>query len=466
MSRILLVVGTGRCGLISFLGLLNRQPSTSARLEEVPLLPWKRAPGDRVIRERLARLRSRWQTEVIVDAASFYLPYLADALALEPDIRIVGLKRPRQEVIASFEHFLDEYNIFPTNHWSEEPAGGFEHDLIRTRTFPQYPSSDRAQGIGRYWDDYYQTLEDLAARYPQNVRIFEMQDVLNTEAGQSQALAFAGYPAEQHILEAGIRAHRVKPTPVRPQASRTLSRGKPTWGQSHPLDPARCVVLVPFIGSIVPQCEAGLRELEKRGYQVRRVGGFSAIDQGRNQLATDALLDGFEETMWIDSDIEFDPRSVEQLRSHGLPAVCGLYPQKKFRALSSKPLPGTDKITFGQQGGLVEFQYVAAGFLLVRRAAYMKIQYQLGLPLANERFGAPMVPFFQPIVQAYEDGHWYLAEDYAFCERARHCGLKLIADTSIRLWHLGTYAYGWEESGNDCQRSASFTLHVQGKPSS
>jgi hypothetical protein len=32
---------------------------------------------------------------------------------------------------------------------------------------------------------------------------------------------------------------------------------------------------------------------------VRRVGGYAAIDQGRNQMATDVLLDGYEETMWI-----------------------------------------------------------------------------------------------------------------------------------------------------------------------
>ena len=290
-----------------------------------------------------------------------------------------------------------------------------------------------------------------------------MNEVLNTEPGQVQALTFAGYPAEQQTLHIEVRAHRLKPVPQRPQAKRTLSRGKPTWGQGHPLDPARCVVLVPFTGSILPQCEAGLHELEKRGYQVRRVGGFSAIDQGRNQLATDALIDGFEETMWIDSNIEFHANSVDQLRSHGLPIVCGLYAQKKFRALSSKPLPGTDKITFGNEGGLVEFQYVAAGFLLIRREAYLSIQHRLALPLANECFGAPMVPFFQPIVHPFEDGHWYLAEDYAFCERARQCGIKVIADTSIRLWHIGTYPYGWEESGHDRQRTASFTLHVQGK---
>lgn len=49
-------------------------------------------------------------------------------------------------------------------------------------------------------------------------------------------------------------------------------------------------------------CEDGLKGLEQRGYVVWRVVGFSAIDQGRNQLATDALAEGFDETMWIDSD--------------------------------------------------------------------------------------------------------------------------------------------------------------------
>ena len=464
MSRIILVVGAGRSGLISFLGLLAKQLGTSASLEDSPLLPWKRPPGDRVIRDRFARFRRNRRSEVIADAASFYLPYLADAIAAEPDIRVVGLSRPRDEVVASFERFLDEYNTFPTDHWAEEPAGGFSRDLVWTRTFPKYPVADRVQGIGRYWDDYYRVLAELADRHPRNVRVFDMRDALNTESGQSEALEFAGYPAGQRTMHVGVRAHRNKPAPPRPQAGRDPSRGGPAEGPSHPLDPARCVVLVPFTGSILPQCEAGLRELERRGYQVRRVGGYSAIDQGRNQLATDAIIDGFEETMWIDSDIEFHADAVDRLRSHGLPIVCGQYPQKKFRALTSKPLPGTDKITFGREGGLVEFQYAAAGFLLVRRGAYLEIQHKLALPLANELFGSPMVPFFQPIAQPCDDGHWYLAEDYAFCERARRCGIKIFADTTIRLWHIGTYHYGWEDSGTDRPRSTSFTVHVGGKP--
>src|SRR5262245_65108446 len=94
------------------------------------------------------------------------------------------------------------------------------------------------------------------------------------------------------------------------------------------------VILVPAFTQPVGKCEEGLRELEKRGYPIRRARGFSAIDQGRNQMASDALHAGFAETMWIDTDIGFDADSVERLRSHGLPIVCGLYPQPGARSIA------------------------------------------------------------------------------------------------------------------------------------
>jgi predicted O-methyltransferase YrrM len=58
-----------------------------------------------------------------------------------------------------------------------------------------------------------------------------------------------------------------------------------------------------------------------------------------------------------------------------------------------------------------------------------------------------------------DDGHWYLAEDYAFCERVRACGYHIFADTTIRLWHIGTYRYGWEDAGIEQQRYRTFTLN-------
>ena len=197
----------------------------------------------------------------------------------------------------------------------------------------------------------------------------------------------------------------------------------------------------------MPPCERVLEELERRGYDVRRVGGYAAIDQGRNQMATDALLDGYEETMWIDSDVDFHPDSVDRLRSHGLPIVCGIYPQKGKRALASHVMPGTPKVVFGKDGGLIGILYAGAGFLHVRREVYLAIQKRAAACRCAtnvSRADDSVLPLDGP---SAEDGHWYLAEDYAFCQRARPCGFKIMADTTIRLWHIGSHAYGWEDAG-------------------
>jgi hypothetical protein len=243
-----------------------------------------------------------------------------------------------------------------------------------------------------------------------------------------------------------------------------------------------CLVLVPLFGQLSPRCDEGLRELERRGYRVNRVRGFSAIDQGRNQMASEALHNGIAETMWIDPDIGFEADAVEKLRSHRLPVVSGIYPQTAGRSLACHLLPGTERLVFGQQGGLIEIQYAAAGFLHVRREAYEAIRDRLRLPLCNTRFGRGVWPFFMPT--AVEEGsresgvrsqesatdhsplttpplkHRYLTEDFAFSHRARQAGIKIMADTSIRLWRTGTYGYGWEDAGSEAERFDTYHFHV------
>ena len=56
-----------------------------------------------------------------------------------------------------------------------------------------------------------------------------------------------------------------------------------------------CVVLVPYTGAIVTECDIALQVLESRGYVVRRTPGYSAIDVARNEMAFKALEDGFRE---------------------------------------------------------------------------------------------------------------------------------------------------------------------------
>jgi hypothetical protein len=224
--------------------------------------------------------------------------------------------------------------------------------------------------------------------------------------------------------------------------------------------PKKCVILVPVATHIEPDCERSLVELELRGYAVRRVFGFAAIDQARSQIASDALADGFDELMWIDSDIGFNPDDVAKLSAHGLPIVCGIYPKKGKNALACNLLPETSCVTFGQGGGLLEIGYAATGFLLTRRSVYDDVARAGRLPPCNQRFGRAMTPYFLPMLVEDGDGHWYLGEDFSFSERARRAGHRIYADTTIRLFHIGRYGYTWEDAGAVVPRYARFDFHV------
>ncbi len=228
------------------------------------------------------------------------------------------------------------------------------------------------------------------------------------------------------------------------------------------MDPSRCIVLVPVGHHIEPACDEALKQLERRGYQVRRRYGSAAIDQARSRLATDALAEGFDELMWIDSDTGFDPDAVEQLRAHELPLVGGVCVKKGARALACHILPGTERFVLGEGGGLTEVRYVGTGFLHTRREVYEKIADHEKLPVCNQKFGTPTVPYFLPMLLPEDDGnHWYLGEDFAFTERARRCGFDVYVDTSFRLEHIGTYGYTWEDAGTDKPRYGSYNYYFK-----
>jgi hypothetical protein len=128
-------------------------------------------------------------------------------------------------------------------------------------------------------------------------------------------------------------------------------------------------------------------------------------------------------------------------------------------------LPGTKEVVFGQQGGLIEVLYAGTGFMLVRREVYEAIREKLQLPLCNERFGGPtLTPYFLPMIREDEPGYWYLAEDFAFCERARQCGYKILIDTTARLQHFGGYGYSWEDAGSAVGRYHTYHFRVDGTP--
>lgn len=224
------------------------------------------------------------------------------------------------------------------------------------------------------------------------------------------------------------------------------------------LNRSKCVVIVPVYRDVEPRCEESLQKLERLGYVVWRKRLGAQIDFIRNRLATAALDEGFSEIMWIDSDIAFPFDAVDHLRDLDLPFIGVGYPKKGENSFAfNYPAP---KVVFGDEGEIVEVRYLPTGFLYTKREVYETMIERLKMPLCNTMFGEPQYAFFQGIVVPHEGGHWYVPEDFAFCERARQCGYKILMDNRIRLWHIGGYGYSWEDSCGDRQRYKTFTVTI------
>lgn len=187
--------------------------------------------------------------------------------------------------------------------------------------------------------------------------------------------------------------------------------------------------------------------MKRRGYEVKTLNGASDISLARSSMATEALEEGFEETLWVDSDIGFDPDDADKLRAHNRPIVAGLYVRKPATGFAARFRPG--EVVFGLGGGLVEMEKVGMGFTLIRAEVYEAVRKACDLfPVNGGYDGKKVVPYFLPMLAEEPAGLCYLSEDYSFIYRARQAGIVTYADTTIKLGHIGGgYAWSWDDLG-------------------
>lgn len=224
---ILFGLGSGRCGTSSLASLLNGQPETVCFHEINPSsMAWSGAEttigslmrdfiailggeerdvtADLVSPNRLEplqRMRSLSQVSAIGDIGSYYLPYVPMMIDRWPGLRFPCLRRSRAEVVASFAVKLTQpTSVASRNHWSPEGDKRWRRDAIWDRCFPTLEGM-LEQGleahVARYYDMYYETAEDLAAQYPDQVRIFELKE-MNSAEGRERLLKFC-LPNREHF---------------------------------------------------------------------------------------------------------------------------------------------------------------------------------------------------------------------------------------------------------------------------
>ena len=211
---------------------------------------------------------------------------------------------------------------------------------------------------------------------------------------------------------------------------------------------SRPVVLVPFYSAVEKECEKGLNELGRAGVPVRRAS-FSAIDLLRNIMLSQALNDGFDSFLFIDSDIGFDPADALRLLARPEPVVAGVYMLKNGRGYSGVFARDVKRVVFGPAApSLYPMLYASAGFLRIRAHVLRQMIDELKLPQCHYDVTKGIFPFFLPLcVPDGRGGTRYLTEDYSFSHRVNQLGITPMADTSIKLAHYGKYGYTYDDLG-------------------
>lgn len=133
----------------------------------------------------------------------------------------------------------------------------------------------------------------------------------------------------------------------------------------------------------------------------------------------------------IDKLIELDKDIVGGIyvykRQPILPTFRPLDLQKIYEETGKFP----EKYEFNIPEELFEVKWLSGGCMMIKREVIEKMVKKYMIP------NLPMI----------HKGE-YLSEDFAFCERAREMGYKILAEPSINLGHLGNYVYTLKDYQN------------------
>lgn len=163
----------------------------------------------------------------------------------------------------------------------------------------------------------------------------------------------------------------------------------------------------------------------------------SMIYDSRNLICADAIEAGADRILWIDSDMRFDPDTMERLIADmdetGVEYVCGIFfgRNEKCEPVIYKDIKPPAMINDVPVNRLTRFDpYPKDSLFDIAGSGFGFVMTSVDLirRVWNE-FGPPFSPY-----------PW-CGEDLSFCYRVGQMGVRMLCDSRVKVGHLGQAEY-------------------------
>ena len=197
----------------------------------------------------------------------------------------------------------------------------------------------------------------------------------------------------------------------------------------------RTLIAIPCMDALDVRFVESLTRLEGVGDVDIAFQPSSLIYHARNHLAMKAIEGRYDYTMWLDSDMVFEPDLMERLSARldeGHEFVSGVYYTRKKPSVPvilsrcridrslGVPIPDTKRCEEIPEE-LFEIEGCGFGCVMMTTKLIEDVMNEYGL-----------FPFYPQVG---------FGEDLAFCLRVRELGRKIMCDGTIRCRHTGFYEY-------------------------
>ena len=201
----------------------------------------------------------------------------------------------------------------------------------------------------------------------------------------------------------------------------------------------RVLIAIPMLHEVKAEFMVSLLGLKVDGKNTEisvKIG--SLVYQARNNLAMKAITENFDYVMWFDSDMTFEPNTLEMLLQdceEGRDFVTGLC---FSRSLPTAPVIAksvtwerNEETGIVNHGAEIYSDYPKDSIFEIGGSglACTMVRTSLIKEIAESFTISPFFPMPQ------------LGEDYSFCWRMAKLGKKMWCDSRVKCGHIGSYCF-------------------------